>query len=253
MRFSGFKAFLLIGLVFFAACTAQLWLANAEANEAKNLRAQRMTQAYQAEYDLTRRGRTHGKAGRVLTYQGEQVWQYSTFTEASLLFLSDRRYQETQFQLQGDRVQPLAFYYQRTGTGAGQVFRVQFDYQKQQLVPQKNNTEFSAHWQEGILDANAVLHQLQIDVAGKEDEWCYNLIDEDGQNVEYRFRRMAYETIQVPYGTLETIRVMRVRETNRRETYFWFSPLHNYTLVQMQQLKAGKEEAKLVLRSLTRG
>ncbi len=230
-------------------------VAVAASDTADAQRAQRMTQPYQAEYILTRRGRTHGKAGRTLSKEPDGSWNYQTFTEASLLIFTDRRAHETHFQLVGDRVIPLEFEYTRSGTGAAQSFAVSFDYDHNKLVQQAGDP-LEAEWKEGLLDSNAVLHQLQIDVAasvvGSGDEWTYQLIDEHGRNTEYTFRSMGYETIQIAYGVMDTIRVMRVRETNRRETYFWFSPLHNYTLIQMQQLKEGKEQAKLVLRSLER-
>lgn len=220
-------------------------------DQASAQRAERMTQAYIAEYSVTRRGRTHGKAGRALSKDDDGEWNYQTFTEASILFFSDRRTHETSFRLAGDRVVPLAFQYVRSGTGAGQSFAVTFDYDNKQLVQQAGDP-LEAEWKGGLLDSNAVLHQLQIDVAGKANEWTYQLIDEHGRNTEYKFRRMGHETVEVPFGVMDTIRVKRVRDTDRRETYFWFSPLHNFTLVQMQQLKEGKEQAKLMLRSLER-
>lgn len=248
------NAFLCIGIASSSAVMAQA--ENNQVNHSASAqRAIKITQPYHADYTLTRRGRAHGNAGRTLTAATNGTWTYQTFTEASLLIFSDRRAHETSFRMVGDRVVPLAFEYNRTGTGSGQSFAISFDYNNKKLVQQAGDP-LEAEWKEGLLDSNAVLHQLQIDVAGSTtgtgDEWTYQLIDERGRNTEYTFRSMGYETVQVPYGAMDTIRVMRVRETDRRETYFWFSPLHNYSLVQMQQLKEGKEQAKLMLRTLER-
>lgn len=246
------NALLSLGIACSGAVIAQA--ENNQANISVNAqRAAKLTRPYHADYVLSRRGRTHGNAGRTLTAAVDGTWTYQTFTDASLLIFSDRRAHETNFRIVGDRVVPLAFQYNRTGTGSGQFFAVVFDYANKKLVRQADSS-LEAEWKEGLLDSNAVLHQLQIDVAGSNSgigaEWTYQLIDERGRNTEYTFRSMGYETVQVPYGTMDTIRVMRVRETDRRETYFWFSPLHNYSLVQMQQLKEGKEQAKLMLRTL---
>lgn len=215
--------------------------------------AERLTQAYRAEYVLSRRGTKRGEAGRTL-YQGDNdTWVYETYTDAAMFFLSDRREHQTEFILAGAQVKPLGFAYQRTGTGSNKSLALTFDYANQTLQ-QLAGEPISATWQAGLLDANAVLHQLQIDVSLSAlsglNEWTYPLIDEDGRFTEYKFRVVGKETLEVPFGLMDTVKIMRVRKTNRRETYFWFSPLHHYTLVQMQQLKEGKEQAKLVLRTL---
>lgn len=255
MRQKWYKVVALNALLGLGVLCSGVVMAHTANSQLNAQRAEKMTQPYHAEYLLTRRGRTHGNAGRTLSKGPNESWVYETFTEASLLFFTDRRAHETSFKLVGDRVVPMAFEYTRTGTGSEQHFAVVFDDEHKRLIQQEGDT-LEAEWKEGLLDSNAVLHQLQIDVAATgssgEHEWTYQLIDEHGRNTEYTFRSMGYETVQVPYGTMDTIRVMRVRETNRRETYFWFSPLHNYTLVQMQQLKEGKEQAKLTLRLLER-
>ncbi len=214
-------------------------------------RAEALTQPYNAQYLLMRRGREHGTASRTLSVSDEGLWRYQTTTEASFLFLSDRRYQDTVFRLQGDQVQPLEFTYRREGTGSNQDYFVTFNYAEQTLLS-RGGDPVEAEWREQLLDSNAVLHQLQIDVAGNESSWAYELIDDDGRNRRYEFERESSEVLRLPVGEMETIRVKRVRETDRRETYFWFAPMHNYTLVQMQQIKEGKEQARLVLKQLDR-
>ncbi|MCC5856199.1 MAG: DUF3108 domain-containing protein [Idiomarina sp.] len=212
-------------------------------------KAESMTRAYVAEYDLNRRGRNHGNAGRELTRTDRDTWRYQTFTRASVLFLSDRRYNDTEFRLREGRVEPLMFEYTREGTGSNRHFYVEFDWDAQTLVP-RNGDRLDAEWRDHLVDANSVLHQLQIDVAAGGEEWTYELIDDDGENAEFSFRFDGEETIRVPFGTMDAIRVVRVRDHDRRQTLFWFSPMHNYTLVKMQQIEGGREQAQVVLRSL---
>ncbi|RUO40464.1 hypothetical protein CWE15_06815 [Aliidiomarina taiwanensis] len=247
-----YKAIVIPMVLFMGAQVMASPLATAPDTE-QVARAERLTQAYEAMYELTRRGTKRGEAGRALRKEENGVWVYDTYTDAAMLFLSDRREHITEFILEGTQVKPLEFHYQRTGTGSNKSLAIQFDYHNESLQ-QLAGEPISAPWQAGLLDANAVLHQLQIDVALRPlsglNEWTYPLIDESGRLTEYTFRVVGKETLEVPFGLMDTVKVMRVRETNRRETYFWFSPLHHFTLVQMQQLKEGKEQAKLVLRAL---
>lgn len=249
------KGWFLLALASALTCVTSASVAStnekAEQRQAMDTAAA-LTKPYLAEYQLTRRGRRHGEASRQLSQEENNQWRYQTGTEASLLFLSDRRYQDTLFRLNGDRVEPLEFSYRREGTGSNQAFFVRFDYEGERLHS-RNGDPVEAEWRDHLLDSNAVLHQLQIDVAGADQLWSYELIDDDGSNREFEFEREGKEVLNLPFGRVEAIRVKRVRETDRRETYFWFAPAHNYTLVQMQQLKEGKEQARVVLSSLTWG
>lgn len=212
--------------------------------------ATKITQPYKASYDLERRGRTHGTAERELSVTAAGEWRYQTNTRASILFLSDKRYNDSLFQMNGYYVEPLTYEYARRGTGSNKDYRVRFKRTEEQLET-LDGAKVTAEWREHLLDANAVLHQLQIDVAiGEAQTFVYELIDEDGRNESYEFAVTGEETMQVRGESTQVIKVERVRDHNRRETYFWFAPSLNYTLVGMQQIEEGKEQLRLVLTSL---
>lgn len=212
--------------------------------------ATKITQPYKASYDLERRGRTHGTAERELTWDSEGYWRYQTNTRASLLFLSDRRYNDSSFQMNGYHVEPLTYEYARRGTGSNQDYRLRFQRAEKKLET-LNGDAVTAEWREHLLDANAVLHQLQIDVAIAEAQsFTYELIDEDGSNESYEFAITGEETMEVRGEAMNVIKVERVRDHDRRQTYFWFAPSLNYTLVGMQQIEGGKEQLRLVLTDL---
>ncbi|MCA1768321.1 MAG: DUF3108 domain-containing protein, partial [Idiomarina sp.] len=69
---------------------------------------------------------------------------------------------------------------------------------------------------------------------------------------EYRFKVLAKEQqLSLPYGEVEAIKVERIRDNNRRQTFFWFAPELNYVMVKMQQFKEGEEQATMSLKSLS--
>lgn len=208
------------------------------------------TVPYEASYVLSRRGTERGDAKRVLEQLDDGQWRYFTVTSASMLFLSDKRENDTRFELEDGRVVPVSFDYSRTGTGSNRSLNVSFDRANEQVLDVHGNP-VDLEWDPDLLDPNAVLHQLQLDVAGGEDRWTYTLVDESGNKRDYEFARVNTETLSLPYGEVEAIRVDRVRESERRQTHFWFAPELNYTLVKMQQLKEGKEQAQIQLQTLT--
>lgn len=96
-----------------------------------------------------------------------------------------------------------------------------------------------------------MLEQLRYDLAhSKANEFSYQIIDDKGGNDQQHFRRVASETLTLPYGEVEALKVERVRKTKKRETIYWFAPELNYVLVKMQQRKEGDEVATLLLEQL---
>lgn len=206
-----------------------------------------INQPYLATYEVSRRGREHGSAFRRLENTESGYFKYHTETDVSFFFLRDTRVQITEFEFSNGFIQPLSYEYIRTGTGSNERREYLFESERELESAQSENVV--ANHPE-LLDANSVLHQLQLGLSQGETHFEFEVIDEKGKRETYVFRVMQEETINVPHGVLDTIRVERVRESQRRETYFWFSPLLNYTLVQMQQLKEGKEQAKLSLKTI---
>jgi hypothetical protein len=225
-------------------------IATLPAGSAKAESAQVKTTPYHADYVLSRRGTERGHATRLLEEQDNGTWRYYTETYASMLFLSDRRENDTVFRLNDGRVEPLSFKYNRSGTGSDKAFDVEFDRVANEFRS-SGDDDINVEWNPALLDPNAVLHQLQLDIGQGGDSWSYQLIDDKGNLREYEFARAGTETLELPYGTVEAVRVDRVRDTDRRETFFWFAPELNYTLVKMQQLKEGDEQAQLQLKALT--
>lgn len=211
--------------------------------------ADRITQPYHASYILSRRGTERGEATRLLEQTEQDQWRYFTSTRARMLVFSDRRENETLFKIKNERVQPVLFDYSREGTGSNQYLRIRFDYENQQVISEGDDP-VSVDWKDELLDPNAVLHQLQIDVAGDQASWTYPLIDERGNFRDYEFARSGKERVTTPYGTFDTIQVERVRDHDRRQTLFWFAPELNYTLVKMQQIENGREQLQIQLNQL---
>lgn len=211
--------------------------------------AEDITQPYRASYILSRRGTERGEASRSLEQTADGEWRYMTSTRARILVLSDRRENETIFTMVDGRVKPSFFDYSREGTGSNQYLRVRFDHENEQVISEGEDA-LEVEWHPELLDPNAVLHQLQIDVAGEGNSWTYPLVDESGNYRDYEFARIGTERVETPYGAFDTVQVERVRDHDRRETLFWFAPELNYTLVQMQQIEKGREQLRIQLAEL---
>ncbi|RUO65094.1 Protein of unknown function [Pseudidiomarina planktonica] len=210
---------------------------------------------FKADYVVTRGGSDYGHAVRTLQTTKNDAYKLTMMTDISWLFLSDKRTFNSEFKLKDNRVQPLVFSYSRTGTGSDKSFAARFDYDQQRLVNQANDKAVGLEWNANRLDEASALVQLQRDVAqadkadSKTREWQYNVVDEKGADDTLKFRWKSKKEVQLPYGTLETIVVERVRENSSRVTDYWFAPELNYNLVRMYQAKDGDETATLELKN----
>lgn len=70
---------------------------------------------------------------------------------------------------------------------------------------------------------------------------------EDSKVRIYRFRITGRETLEVPAGRFETVRVERSDDT-RRFTRFWLAPERGYGAVRVEQSKDGDEQIKMLLK-----
>jgi len=55
--------------------------------------------------------------------------------------------------------------------------------------------------------------------------------------------------LSLPYGNLKTVKVKLIRDSKKRETFAWFAPSLNYTLVRLQQFKEGEEQGDIKLKA----
>lgn len=70
---------------------------------------------------------------------------------------------------------------------------------------------------------------------------------EDDRAKTYRFVIRARETVQVPAGRFETVRVERVDDASR-STRSWLAPALGYQPVKLEQLKDGEVQVRMLLK-----
>lgn len=90
--------------------------------------------------------------------------------------------------------------------------------------------------------------QLRRDLAAGGTDFSYRVLHR-GKVKEYHFRREGSEPVALPDGTVEAVRVRRVRDDNDRETLFWMAPTFDFQLIKLRQIEEG-ERYELLLAEL---
>lgn len=209
---------------------------------------------YKANYVVTRSDSNYGEGYRYLEVSPDNEWQLRTKTEISWFILSDVREARSVFGVNHEthQLEPKDFVYERTGTGSDKSFHGEFNVAEKKVRNADSGQGIDIDWGNALFDEANVTEQLRIDVARGDDTFEYPVVNEKGEPDHYRYKVVDQDDrLSLPYGKVDTIKVKRVRDSNRRETYFWFAPELNYVMVKMQQFKEGDEQATLSLKQLS--
>lgn len=207
---------------------------------------------FEASYQVTRGGSDYGQASRTLEALGDDRFRLNMQTDIEWLFLSDNRHFKSEFKVIEGQVQAESFWYSRTGTGSNKSFAAEFNRAEQQIINLTSGETVDVAWQANLRDESAALIQLQLDLAklpagSANPRWNYTVLDEKGQLDKLTFELRDQVELELPYGKVTALEVVRVRENSKRETIYWFAPELGYNLVKMRQANDGDETATLVL------
>lgn len=82
--------------------------------------------------------------------------------------------------------------------------------------------------------------QLRMDLQAGKTTFSYPVISR-GKVKTYNFEVMGKEQLKTPFGTINTVKVHRVRKNKKRDTMLWFAPELHYLLVQLVQSEDGEK------------
>lgn len=188
-------------------------------------------QSFQTQYRLKAAGFpfTVG-AQRTLSQAGGDRWEMQV---SASNFLGEIR-ETSLFTWQG--CTPVTRYYGYHRQGLGQVKAAELRIEGNQAVSERTEHEpYKYRVDEPATDKIAVTLALQCRLARGDRDITLNVADERGVEKQ-RFRVEGRETLEIDGKDLATVKVRRLREAgSERQTWLWFAPEKDYTLVQLVQ------------------
>lgn len=178
--------------------------------------------------------------------RGQYSLTYSS--EVSKFFLSDERFEHSIFRLRDGKLVPSTYYYKRSGTGSDKHLELTFRGAPANKIEVKGGKALT--WS-GETDNQLYRLDVARKLAAGETSMEYSFINYRGEKKHYAIEVVARETVTLPYGKLDAIKVRIVRHNTTRETFAWFAPALNYNLVRLQQFKDGEEQGDIRLKSYT--
>lgn len=177
--------------------------------------------------------------------KAQQLYSLTYESKVKRFFLSDKRFEQTFFTSDNGALRPIRYEYKRTGTGPNKALKLDFDERNNKITVDNAGT---LEWN-GEFDNQLFRIDLPKRLASGTKQTEYDFINYRGEKRRYELAVLETESLTIPYGQLQAIKVKINRESNSRVTYAWFAPSLNYNLVRLQQFKDGKEQGDIQLSS----
>jgi len=190
-----------------------------------------------------------GQAQRSLISNSDGSFLLTTKATAMVASLTE----SSLFNYQEGAIIPRHYQYQRKILNKTRDVQVAFDWAGQQVT----NTAQGKAWKMAIvphtLDKQSVQLRLQLDLKAhpKEAAYAYNVAD-GGLLKTYRFIADGEDPVETPLGKYSAIRIKRDRGIDSdRQTWIWFAPELDYSIVRIVQQEADGKRYQLNLKQLT--
>lgn len=192
---------------------------------------------FTASFVLESSGATVGRTDWTLSRAGDGHLVYESRSETAgilALIRDDRILERSELRLRGSgALRPLAYLYDRTGKKKKHL-EIDFDWGKGVAYNTIHGDTWPMQIPDGTLDKLSYLLALMRDLAAGREDVRYTIAD-GGKLKSYRLSVVAREQLETPIGTLDTVKVRRLRDDDaERSTVFWCATDLHYLPVRLE-------------------
>jgi hypothetical protein len=143
---------------------------------------------------------------------------------------------------------PLSYRQQRAGDAPRKV-TLSFDWEQGRVQANKNGRETSLALQPRVVDPLSWYLLAMSDLSHGVTAVEYELIGSDSLKT-YQVQRHGEETIETPFGELNTLVISRQRQGRETAVKLWHAPQLSFLPVQVSKLDQGEEVLRMTIREL---
>jgi hypothetical protein len=189
-----------------------------------------------------------GKAQRSLIHNNDGSFRLTTHASALVASLTE----SSLFNYHEGQITPQHYSYQRKILNKTRDVEVAFNWSKQQVINTAQGSAWTMAIEANTLDKQSVQLRLQLDIKANPKLTAYTYMVADGGHPKiYRFVTDGEDLIETPLGQFNAIRIKRDRgEDTERQTWIWFAPSLDYTIVRIVQQEADGKRYQLNLQQL---
>ncbi|HEY2396072.1 MAG TPA: DUF3108 domain-containing protein [Rudaea sp.] len=212
-------------------------------------------QPFQADYQVLRNGKELGQATLALRDTGHGAWEFSSQTRgtkgmASLLGVDV--VEKSTFRWHGGVPEGLQYTYAQKAAIKSRQRSTDFDWNAKQARTRDGDSESTAPLQGSAMDRNLVTLALMARLKAGASDLTFRVVDKD-HVAEQHYVAGARESLSLPAGRIDSVRVDRQRDDSKRTTTIWFAPQRNWLPVQIEQVEKNGETITMRLASPRQG
>lgn len=182
-----------------------------------------LSEPFVARFSLTTQGAKIGETEWMLKSVAADLFVYESRTVAAGilgLVSNEEIVERSEWRLDQGDLRPLSYSYRRSGGDKDRNIAVKFDWENHQV----ENTAKGHSWRMPVpadtLDKLSYVLVLMSDLAAEKTELRYRIAD-GGRLKNYELRVEGEERIDTALGSMETVVVRRLRNSEERETLLW--------------------------------
>lgn len=232
---------------FFSAAT----FAEQSASREQATTALKAVKPYTIKYDVMHDGDKLGTAKRTLEQLSNGQWQALMESDISYYLLSDERRETSRFEIVDEIIRPLHYQsFADTSFRSDKTLIQKFDWNAMREQGSYEGKKWNMQLKKGLLDPLTEVLAVRENLMAQKPLQPID-ISYRGQVRHHEFKVVGEETLKTKQGEIQTAKLQLVEKNGTRVTNFWFAIEHDMLLVQIQRIKDGEEEAKLVATSWT--
>ena len=211
-------------------------------------------QPFSASYGVVWRGLNAGTTELDLARESDGAYVYASRANARGLFRAVFQEEITQtswLQVTAQGVRPLRY---RADDGTSNTKRdisLDFDWSAGRARGTAEDKSVDIAIEPGVQDAMSIQLALLIDLLRGQKPATYRLVDKDKVK-EYVYTYQGEERLKTALGEVDTVIYTSQRAGSKRLTRMWYAPSLGYVAVRGEQVKDGKREWVMDIRTLDR-
>lgn len=163
-----------------------------------------------------------------------------------------RYVESSHFRWRNCAAEPVRYRFEFKGFGVDRQLWLDFDPEKRQATGVSRKGPVSYAYPPDASDELSLTWTARCALARGQSQVTFNVATTTGLK-RYTWRVDGRESLKTPIGTLDTLRVVRVRDSDdRRRSTMWVAPSLDYLMVKMEHLEKFGVRGTVTIKSLER-
>lgn len=202
-------------------------------------------QSYHIEYDVIADGDKLGTASRKLEQLSNGQWQIAMQSKIKYYLLKDERQETSRFEVIDDQIFPIQYKRIADSSFKDSSLIQQFDWASKHETGSYKKDKWTLELPDGALDQLTQLLMVRRQLFSQSPLKPIT-ISYRGSIREQHFKVVGEETLELAMGKVKTAKIQLDEKGGKRQTNFWLALDKDFVPVQIQRIKKGEEEARLV-------